>query len=1296
MKAGLRILYAEDNALDADLTRTYFSEHAPEFEIETVETGQACLDRLSGTGCDLVLLDHRLPDMEGLDVLRALVRTGVPVPVVLVTGSGDEDLVVKALHLGAANYVPKLGNYLETLPDLLRLVIDEHRLKLSQGRIAAGPRRILYVEHHAMDIDLTLRHFAEAAPQVELDVIRTCADALTRLGRPPAYDAALVDLRMPDKSGLDFVREAKRRGLTLPPFIMISGKGDEGAAIASLTLGAADYVAKREGYLDQLPYTIDRAIVQERLNRVNAQLQAELAERRRVEARILEQRATLNAILESADSPIFSLDREYRYTAFNRAHAVVMKALYGTDIQLGGCLSDYQTLPEDWHRTKRTLDRALNGETVLESIRSGDKALSRRYFEVAHNPVRTEAGEIIGASVFARDVTARKSAEEELRFKNLILSTQQEASIDGILVVDVNGGIISSNRRFGEMWGVPLDIMESKSEERALQSMTDKLTDPEEFVRTAKHLYASPDEKSRDEIALKDGRTFEWYSAPMCAAEGTHFGRVWSFRDITARKQAEDALRTSERFLAQSQQLAHFGNWMVDLETGTLTWSEEMYRMYGVSSDTFVPTEDSFVALIHPDDRPAMLSLVEDLPRSGKMPRHEFRVVRPDGTIRAIEGYGEVQVDAENKPTLWIGAAHDITERKLAEDGLRRSIELLDQTGRLAKVGGWELDLDTQTLHWTAETYRIHEIDPATQPSVTEAIRFYAPEARPVITAAVQAAIESGTPFDLELPLVTGRGRRVWVYASGIAESRVGKPIRLYGAFQDISERRRMDELRRLQSAALHAAPEGIVITDRAGAIDWVNPAFTQLTGYSAEEALGRNWRDFVELGRHTPAFFKELWEAILGGRTWQGEMINRRKDGRLYTADQVVAPILDASGAITHFVVIAKDITERLRFEAQFRQAQKMESVGLLTSGIAHDFNNLLTVINGTSDLLLAQVGPDDPMSADLQTICNSGERAATLTRQLLAFSRQQILEPRVMNFNTLVAGLESLLRRLVGEDIDLVVVPTPGLGSVKADPGQIEQVIINLTVNAQDAMPQGGQLTIETQNVEIDVDYARQHGVAVPPGSYVRLVVSDSGIGMDEATRVRIFEPFFTTKGPGQGTGLGLSTVYGIVKQSQGFIWVYSEVGHGTSFTILLPRVTDEAGTAPARSTPVSSTGTETILLVEDNAGLRRLATRLLEPAGYTVLGAATGEEALRLAERREEPVHLLLSDVVMPGMSGRQLAERLAQTRPGMKVLYMSGYTDDTVVRHGVLDAKVPFINKPFTAAALLRKVREVLDS
>ena len=812
------------------------------------------------------------------------------------------------------------------------------------------------------------------------------------------------------------------------------------------------------------------------------------------------------------------------------------------------------------------------------------------------------------------------------------------------------------------------------------------------------------------QAALREGNT-EFDTVQRTKTGETRHVHVWAstvdvgdrvvlyaiFRDITERKAADKALMDSEAKFRTLFDAAQDGVLLLD---GAVIVDCNPYAelMFGYQkADIIGRSPLDFSVPVQLDGRLSGEKAAEHIHAAlaGAPQFLEWKAIRADGTSFDVElSLGRVVLGGDMH--LLQAIVRDVTKRKQEEQALRRSFDLLDQTGQLARVGGWELDLETQTLRWTNEVYRIHEVDPAVKPSVAEAIQYYTPEARPVITAAVQAAIDAGTPFDVELPLVTAHGRRIWVRALGGAEIREGKTIRVHGAFQDITERRVADESRRLQSAALHAAADAIVITDCAGVIEWVNPAFTQLTGYTVEEAVGKNPRDLVKSGKHAPAFFADFWATILGGRPWHGEVINRRKDGSLYSEDQSVTPILDASGAITHFVAIKKDITERLQLEAQFRQAQKMESVGHLASGIAHDFNNLLTVINGLSDLILEQIAEDDPVHADVQEIHRAGDRAATLTRQLLAFSRQQILAPQVMNFNTVVAGMESLLRRLLGEDIDLVVVPAPGLGSVKADPGQIEQVIANLTVNARDAMPQGGPLTIETQNVTLDENYARQHGVAVTPGSYVVLVVSDSGIGMDEATRARIFEPFFTTKGPGKGTGLGLATVYGVVKQSHGFIWVYSEVGQGTTFKIYLPQVTEAAGADQPGPTVDSSAGTETILLVEDNAGLRKLTIRFLEPAGYTVLGAATGEEALSLLERHEDSVHLLLTDVVMPGMSGRQLAEQLAQTHPGVKVLYMSGYTSDTIVRHGVLDAQVSFLGKPFTASTLLRKLREVLDS
>jgi two-component system, cell cycle sensor histidine kinase and response regulator CckA len=498
----------------------------------------------------------------------------------------------------------------------------------------------------------------------------------------------------------------------------------------------------------------------------------------------------------------------------------------------------------------------------------------------------------------------------------------------------------------------------------------------------------------------------------------------------------------------------------------------------------------------------------------------------------------------------------------------------------------------------------------------------------------------------------------------------------------------------RLQLAAIVESSEDAIIgCSLAGHITIWNRGAERLFGYSADEVIGEVTSTNSPL--QWPEELKALKRVREGEYVPPFETVRRRKHGTEIHVSVSISPIRGRDGRIVGASLICRDVSERKRLERQIVQSQKMDAVGRLAGGVAHDFNNLLTIIDGNSELLLNRLLPSDPMRQRLSEIRRAGERAGALTRQLLAFSRQQVLEPKVLDLNSVVSDTEKMLRRLIGEDIILTSVPNPTAGRVKVDPGQLEQILMNLAVNARDAMPQGGSITIETYSVTLDEHYVQSHPDA-RPGVYAMLAVSDTGSGMDDATKARIFEPFFTTKGPGKGTGLGLAMVYGIVKQSGGSIDVYSELGRGTTFKIYFPQVQEPVSLGKSfRGVRMMPHGSETVLLVEDEDAVRSLACHVLRSCGYTVLEADNGERAVQLVEEHRGPIDLVLSDVVMPYLGGRQLVERLTALEPALKALFTSGYTDDAVVRHGVLATGYAFLQKPFTPTALAQKVREVWD-
>jgi two-component system cell cycle sensor histidine kinase/response regulator CckA len=501
------------------------------------------------------------------------------------------------------------------------------------------------------------------------------------------------------------------------------------------------------------------------------------------------------------------------------------------------------------------------------------------------------------------------------------------------------------------------------------------------------------------------------------------------------------------------------------------------------------------------------------------------------------------------------------------------------------------------------------------------------------------------------------------------------------------------DQLRKL-SRAVEQSGDLVIITDRDGVIEYVNPAFQALTGYSSEEVLGRK-PNLLKSGQQDPAYYKTLWETVLSGNVFRGVLANKKKNGELFYAEKTIAPVRDASGKITHFISNDRDITERRKLEAQLLQAQKMDAIGQLAGGVAHDFNNLLMVISSYAELSLDSLTPEHPLHQKLSEIIKASHRAADLTRQLLAFSRKQIQSLQSLDLNKVVQELERMLPRLIGEHIEVHITKDKRLGLIQADPVQMEQIIINLAANARDAMRRGGKLLVETSNVHLGERYVQQRPM-VPPGDYVLLTVSDSGEGIAPEHMSHIFEPFFTTKNEGEGTGLGLATVYGIVKQSSGYIWVYSERGMGTTFKIYFPMIKTAGEKAPdtAYCSQEVVKGSETLLIVEDEDAVRRPACEFLASCGYKVLEARNGEEALSVAERHPDTIHLMVTDVVMPQMGGGQAAVKLSMARPDLRVLYVSGYANPTLLQHGVSDLEPMFLQKPFTLRELARKIRQAL--
>ncbi|MDQ3023475.1 MAG: PAS domain S-box protein [bacterium] len=1123
--------------------------------------------------------------------------------------------------------------------------------------------------------------------------IKSCSDlsCALELLRKQHFDVILLDLGLPDSQGLETLRTLRQMNPQSAVVVLVlTGNDDEELALQALKEGAQDYLVKNDlgsaSLRRAIRYAVERKTFENNLKRSEQRVEELTSERTNEEFK-------LHAILDNASDSIILLDDEQRVITFNRA----AEKTYGyLEAEVIGQPIYLLVAEGEREARKELLQSMLRGELPNpEGIEATGLRKDGTLFPTDISFSEFTLGDRHYIVRISRDATERRKRETRLR------AILDNAS-DGIITIDESGNIQSFNRAAEAIYGYSEKQIQGQS---AYQLLPEHNRQPfrdliDRMCQGEMRMF-----RSLESTGLRqNGTTFPLELSLSSSEIGDKSIIIGLHRDITEREAIREALLLTQRRMENAQQRAHVGNWEVNLRTGRAIWSAELFRIYGREQGISLDLTQS-IDWTHPEDRDRVQESVQAAIQRGGEFALEYRIVRPDGQLRYVEALGGCLLDSAGVPVILQGTVQDVTATKLSEVALVHSRVRMQHAQQVAHVGDFEWNTETNESSWSDEYFRILGLEPGSlQPDYAKAMEFVHPDDRESVNETARLGLANGgsTLIDYRLVRPDGQIR----YVEGRAEFPVpdaesglvpATSHLITGTILDVTERKK-SELQLL--AILDNVSDAIVTFDTRGVIHTFNKSAELIFGHTTLEMMGREV--FELLSEDTREAIRDRVKGMCAGiypETYCVDADALRNNDVRFPCELKLN--MFAAGDKHLVLCSVRDLTtlrsnadEKEKLEEQLRQSQKMEAVGKLAGGVAHDFNNMLSVINGYCEMALMDLNAAEPLHEYVTEILSAGERAALITSQLLAFSRQTVLAPRVLELNKIVLETSKMLRRLVGEDINISTSLDARLHKVLVDPGHLLQVIMNLAVNARDAMPQGGKLTLQTYNEDVSEVRApgMPDGLPVP---YVVLSVSDNGSGMDPEVQQRIFEPFYTTKPVGEGTGLGLSTVYGIVAQSGGRIAVYSEVGHGTSFVIHLPAIVADEAQSIVREEFTPLMGTETILLVEDDPQVSKIAMMLLERHGYTVLLANCGDSAITLAQGYGKPIHLMLTDLIMPGMSGRRVAEEVLLVLPDVKVIFMSGYTDDALVRNGLISDSVAFIQKPFTSVMLTNKVRQVLD-